>query len=388
MNFIRIVWLLAIGFSAQCAVLSIDQVAVQAGATVPIAVRLASAGTQVAALQFDLSYDPTMAFAASAGPASVSAAKHCYSAALALGSTRFLLAGTNRSLLGDGPVVSLTALMRSSAAIGSYPLRMTNLVASDLDGKTVPLTGADGSVTVDGSASLPPSRMFAQVASGGGWKTSFTLLNLSATANGANLTFWADAGTPLALPMTFSPELEMLPAAGFFTDIVIPPNGVAVVETELPETSTASTGWARLIAPADVVGSATFGYHGSVSQNLEVVVPLETRSPASFVLPFDNTAGVVTGVALASGSDTLTASITVTARDAAGGPLFTDLISLPVRGHTSFMLADKYPGLNGVLGSLEFQNSNGGNISVLGLRINPSGSLTSIPVEARQSLTQ
>jgi hypothetical protein len=86
---------------------------------------------------------------------------------------------------------------------------------------------------------------------------------------------------------------------------------------------------------------------------------------------------------LANGSDTSTANIQLIARNAAGAQLLTDSISLPVRGHTSFMLAAKYPGLVGILGSLEFQNPSGGNISVLGLRINQTGSLTSIPAQAK-----
>ena len=164
---------------------------------------------------------------------------------------------------------------------------------------------------------------------------------------------------------------------------MIPANGVALVETELPAASAATVGWARLTAPAGVVGSATFSYQSTASQDLEAVVPLETRTPASFVLPFDTTAGLSTGVALANGSDTSTANVQLIVRNAAGAQLLTDSIFLPVRGHTSFMLAAKYPGLAGILGSLEFQNPSGGNLSVLGLRINQTGSLTSIPAQAK-----
>jgi len=36
-----------------------------------------------------------------------------------------------------------------------------------------------------------------------------------------------------------------------------------------------------------------------------------------------------------------------------------------------------------VLGSLEFQTPSDGNISVLGLRVNQTGTLTSIPAQAK-----
>jgi hypothetical protein len=383
MNCVRAALLLSLGFSAQCAVLSVDPVTAQAGSSVPIAVRFVAAGTGVAAFQFDLSYDPTMALGATAASAATSTGKDVYKAAIAQGRTRILLAGLNQQILGDGPVITLTALVSSSAAAGVYALHLTNAVASDPDGKIVPLTTSDGSVTVNGSGSVPPSGMFAQVASGGGWKTSFTLLNLLPGASGASLTFWNDDGTPLALPLTFSPELGLLPTTGASTVFVIPANGLALVETELPEASAAAVGWARLTAPAGVAGAATFRYHSTAGPDLEAVVPLETRTPASFVLPFDTTAGFSTGVALANGSDTSTASVQLIARNAAGAQLLADSISLPVRGHTSFMLAAKYPSLVGILGSLEFQNPSGGNISVLGLRINETGSLTSIPAQAK-----
>jgi hypothetical protein len=383
-RYIRAALLLGLGFSAQCAELSIDSVTAQVGTSVPLAVRFVAAGSQVAALQFDLSFDSTtMALGTAAGANATSAGKTVYSASVAIGLTRVLLAGLNQNTLSDGSVVTLTALVTNSSAAGAYALRLTNAIASDQAGNILPLTTSDGSVTANGSASLPPSGIFAQVASGGGWTTSFTLLNLLPAASGANLTFWNDDGTPLALPLTFSPELGQLPTTSSSIDFVIPANGVALVETELPEAAAATVGWTRLTAPAGVVGSATFRYQSTATQDLEAVVPLETRTPASFVLPFDNTAGLTTGVALANGSDTSTANIQIIARNAAGAQLLTGSISLPVRGHTSFMLATRYPSLVGILGSLEFQNPSGGNISVLGLRINQTGSLTSIPAQAK-----
>lgn len=383
MSCIRATLLLALAVSAQCAELSIAPVTAQPGSTAPIAVRFVSSGTHVAALQFDLSYDPTLAFAATAASSATSAGKDVFSATVTTGHTRLLVAGTNQYTLGDGPVIELTAFVSSSAAAEPYALRLTNSIASDPQGNNVSLTSSDGIVTVDGSVNSPTSGIFTHAASGGGWTTSFTFLNLSPTANRANLTFWNDDGTPLALPVTFALEPGRSPTTSSSTSFVIPANGVALVKTGLPQDFAAAVGWARLAAPPGVVGSATFSYHSSTGLNLEAVVPMETRTPTSFVLPFDNTAELSTGVALANGSETSLASIEVTARDAAGRQVLLDSISLPVLGHTSFMLADKYPSLIGIVGSLEFHNSSGGGISVLGLLMNQSGSLTSIPPESK-----
>ena len=383
MNCIRAVLLMTLAFGARCAELSIAPVTAQAGSAVPVAVRFVASGTQVAALQFDLSYDPTMALAATAASSATSAGKDLYSVYVAAGRTRLLVAGLNQYAMGDGPVIALTALVSSTAAAGAYALRLTNSIASDTEGNSVPLASSDGILTLPGSTNLPTSGMFSQVAAGGGWTTSFTLLNLSPTAGAAELSFWNDDGTAFALPLTFAPELGLSPSIGSSTSFVIPANGLARLETALPANSAAQAGWARLAAQPGIVGSATFRYQSSSGLNLEAVVPLETRTPVSFVLPFDNTAGLATGVAVANGSDTLPAIIEVTALDAAGGQLLVESISLPVRGHTSFMLADRYPSLIGLVGTLELHNSSGGNISVLGLRMNQSGSLTSILAESK-----
>jgi hypothetical protein len=383
MGCIRCSLVFALGLSAQCAQLSIGSVTAQAGSTVSVAVSFASEGARVAGLQFDLIADPALSFGAGAGPAATNAGKDVYRVVIASGRTRILVAGLNQSTLGDGVAVTLAAFVSNSVPAGTYALRLTNLAASDPDGIAVPLSGADGRLTISGSSNSAPAGMFAQVASGEGWTTSLTLLNVSSSPANASLAFWRDDGRPLALPLAFSPELGLPSANSAFASFVIPANGVAVVRTEQPDVSGALKGWAQLWAPAGVAGSATFLYHSTDGLSLEVVAPLENRTPSSFVLPFDNSDGISTGVALANRSDTLPANIEVTARDAAGNPLLVARADLPVLGHRSFMLTDRYPGLAGHSGSLEFRNATGGSIAVLGLRMNQAGSLTSIPAEVK-----
>lgn len=378
MNATRISMLLAIAISAHCADLSVDLVSAQVGSAVPIMVRFAAGGIPVSALQFDLSYDSTIGIWAVADAATIRAGKDLYSADIERSRRRFLLAGLNQNSLADGSIVALTALAGGNAIAGTYALRLSNLIASDQQGNIIPITSTDGSLTVNGGADLQPSGMFPHLAAGGGWKTSITLVNLSAEPSEAKLTFWDDGGAPLALPLTFTPAINLALATSSSATIVIPPNGLAVVETDLPENSDPLVGWARLTAPAAVVGMANFRYQATAGVNIEANVPLETRTPTSFVLPIDNTGGAATGVAVSNGSDTTAAVIAVTARDSFGKDLFIETISLPIRGHSSFNVDDRYPALKGNLGSLEFRNEAGANISVLGLRANSTGSLTSV----------
>lgn len=375
--------LLASCFAVQCAELSLEPVSIQAGSTAPIVLRFSAIGSMVAALQFDLDYDPALTLRTNAGTAALSAGKNIYSAPVSLRGTRFLAAGMNQNVLGDGVVVSINAVVSPNMPLGVYPLRLTNLLASDQAGNAVSLTSKDGNLTVNAPVTQSVSGAFAQVATGGGWKTTFSLLNLTNLPQLAKLTFWDNDGAPLTVPLAFSPELGLASAAGASTEVLIPANGLAVVESEMSVLSTVLVGWARVRAPTGVVGSATFRYRLSEGLDTEAVVPMETRTPYSFVLPFDNTAGFVAGVAVANDSDVSPANVAITLRDATGKELLTDTMPLPVRGHGYFALPSRFPNLAGIRGSVEFRDLNGGNIAVLGLRFSPAGSFTSIPAETK-----
>lgn len=383
MKTIRVGFLLVFSLVSQCAELSLDPVTTAAGASVPLALRFSALGSMVAALQFDLDYDTALTLTSNAGAAALSAGKDLYSAPVSSRRTRFLAAGINRNILSDGVVVTINAFVNAGTASGVYPLRLTNVHASDQAGNEIPLSNRDGSLTVNTGAAQPVSGVFAQVASGGGWKTTFSLLNLASTPQQAKLTFWDDAGAPLTVPLVFSPELGLAPTSGSAAEVTIPANGLAVVDSELSPLAAVAVGWARIRAPAGIVGSATFRYRLAEGQDTEAVVPMETRTPSSFVLPFDNTAGFVAGVAVANDSDVSPAQVAVTIRDAAGKELLSDALDLPVRGHGYFALTTRYPSLVGARGSIEFRELNGGSIAVLGLRFSPSGSFTSIPAETK-----
>jgi hypothetical protein len=124
-------------------------------------------------------------------------------------------------------------------------------------------------------------------------------------------------------------------------------------------------------------------FHQTVTAQ-EAVVPLETRNASSYLLAFDNTGGVVLGVAVENVSANA-ASIGVVIRDDTGtviGPAGAT-ISLGGSGHTSFVLSSQYPITANIRGTIEFDTPTGGQISVLGLRFTPpNNALTTIPALA------
>ena len=214
--------------------------------------------------------------------------------------------------------------------------------------------------------------MMAQVASGNGWQTLFTLVNTGATAANATLSFFGDDGSPLSLPLNF------------------PQTGATVTESSVSQTLAAGATLVvvtqGLASGASVEGSAQLSTDGNVNGfaifqrgGQEAVVPLEVGSSSSYTLPFDNTGGLATGTALANGS-AQPAAVPTTLRDDTGAILGTTTIDLPGSGHTSQMLTTWFPAAANIRGTLEFDTASGVQIGALGIRATAAGIYTSIPV--------
>src|ERR1019366_448261 len=92
------------------------------------------------------------------------------------------------------------------------------------------------------------------------------------------------------------------------------PNASLIIDTGGPQTPPVLVGSAQLGATGAVDGFAIF--HQVVTAQ-EAVVPMETRYASSYLLVFDNTAGVVLGVAVTNVS-AQAARIPVVIRDDSG----------------------------------------------------------------------
>jgi sugar lactone lactonase YvrE len=231
------------------------------------------------------------------------------------------------------------------------------------------------------------------------WTTSFTLVNKSNSTATARLSLFGDlsdpAGNgPLALPLVFSQQAsaavarQALAAAGPLLatsfDRTLAANASLIVSTAGAQTPPVLVGSAQLSATGAVDGFAIF--HQIVTTQ-EAVVPMETRNASSYLLPFDNTNGLVLGVAVENVSAS-NAVIPVIVRDENGVVISAPgaSISLGGNGHTSFVLSDPalgFPVTADTRGTIEFDTPAGGRISVLGLRFTPPNSaLTTIPALA------
>jgi hypothetical protein len=206
-------------------------------------------------------------------------------------------------------------------------------------------------------------------------------INLGASAATARFSFADNAGNPLAMPLTFP---QFPPASGALSaatlDQTINPNAQFLIESTGPANVAPLVGWGQLSANGSING---FGIFSNPTSGWNAVVPLETRSAGSYILAFDNTSGITTGLAVANLS-TQTVTIQVVIRDDNGVPIGNPTIVLTALGHTSFMLDGSQPGFsvtNSRRGTLEFKTPSGAQISVLGLRANGKA-LTTLPVLA------
>jgi sugar lactone lactonase YvrE len=222
----------------------------------------------------------------------------------------------------------------------------------------------------------------AQVAVQGGWQTTFTLVNTGATAATATLKLFDDSGAPLALPLT-SPSSGALGTVSSLT-LPLAAGASVVIETQGDDAAAEVTGSAQLsVAGGSVSDFAIFRYNPTQQ---EAAVPPAASAASSNVLVFDNTNGLVTGIAVAN-PDAQPLSLAVTARDQTGAVLGTGTMQLPAFGHRQFMLSDAQNGgfakTQNLRGTVEFTTPGGAGLAVLGIRATAAGVITSIPVVAK-----
>jgi len=227
--------------------------------------------------------------------------------------------------------------------------------------------------------SSPPANLtasIAQIASGRGWDTTLTLVDLSPVPVGAGLSFYDDSGNPLSLPLSF-PQGGISSTTTSAIQSSINGHGLFLLDTNGPVSQAANVGWALLQSNTNMNGYALFT---NSFNNWQAAVPLETLNASSYLLAFDNTGQLSTGLAIANLS-TVTADVNVIIRDDGGTTIGTEVIALPAQGHTSFMLNSTYPVTADIRGTIEFDTPTGGQINVLGLRAN-GPALTTVPVLA------
>ena len=214
----------------------------------------------------------------------------------------------------------------------------------------------------------------AHIAAGGGWRSIFYVVNLNSVTSNVTLKFFDDSGNPLVLPFTFL-------QGGATTTAAVVTQTLTAGATLVLETQ--GTGPQVMLGSAQLSsdqGASGFGLFRYDPSGQEATTPLETRNAPAYVLAYDNTTPLATGVALANLS-AQAATVGLILRDDAGTVLQNASLQLPGNGHSAFVLGTNYPLTAGKRGTVEFTSINA-PITVLGIRAN-GNAFTSIPVLTR-----
>jgi len=202
---------------------------------------------------------------------------------------------------------------------------------------------------------------------GDGWKTIFTLVNLDSGAASFTLRFYADDGTPAAVPTTSGTSSTITGTLAARGAITIETSGTAVPLTQ---------GWAYLDTPSTIGGTAIFRRVISGQPNYETSEALDTGLGSHFEMPFDHLNGAATGFAIVNQTAATSGLVSLVFRDETGTQLLTDSFTLVGLGHSAFTLTQKYPQLIGKRGTFEVSTT-GVYINLLALHF-LNGSFTAI----------
>lgn len=222
------------------------------------------------------------------------------------------------------------------------------------------------------------------VGEGGGekWETSFVIVNMTTTSAQFNLGFFDNSGAPMRVTFTTSKDGTVAASDTYLTATLAQEGSMTV--NVVSDGSAVRTGFAILEPPSSdqrLGGYAVFRQTVPGRPVFESVVPLCDYDDWAFYLPFDNTSGLDTGIALVNPSNSQTATVSLMFLDEGGKLIVEKSLELKSGEHTSFSLAGKYQELAGKRGTL-YAESSIDYLSALGLRFNigGGGAFTSIPV--------
>ncbi len=254
-------------------------------------------------------------------------------------------AGCSWSVSGLPNWITPSALSGSGSTALSFQLGLNS--GAD-QSTTVTIAGVSFNIEQQATsiAGLNLIGSMAHLAAEENWTTTFTLVNKGGSAATARLNFFGDPSDPAGSgPLDLTLAFPQQPAASnrldaAFLDSAIAPHASWIVASQVKPASTSLVGSAQLAATGPVDGFAIFH---QIPTAQEAVVPLETRNASSYLLAYDNTGGIVLGVAVANIS-TQAANVNVVLRDDTGAQIGTPLpIALTSNQHKSFVLSSQYP---------------------------------------------
>ncbi|MEO8096754.1 MAG: hypothetical protein ABI811_03575 [Acidobacteriota bacterium] len=294
----------------------------------------------------------------------------------------------------QGVQIGTSAIQLAAYGHTSFVLADRLPVTKDLRGTLEIVTPELGRLSAVGIRFTPPGTLttipvlvnepnlsgsLAHFASGGGWRTILVLVNTGTSTAQANLRFYSDDGSPALLPISL-PQTGGPSTPSSSISRSLSAKQVFVLESAGGPDDPLKTGSVQFTSDGNISGFAVFRYEPN---GQEAAVTMENRSNVnSYTIAFDNTEGVVTGMAVNNASAGGT-TVPVVIRDQNAVEIFRGAVSLPGNDHTSFILTTLFPVTANRRGSIEFLRQDGTQIGVVGIRSQPALTFTSLPSIAR-----
>jgi Putative Ig domain len=219
---------------------------------------------------------------------------------------------------------------------------------------------------------LPPALNFtnvlgiAQVVDGGNFTTQFVVVNLEQTQVFFQFKFLGDTANALNVQIqngasgSLAGALE--PGGSFFAQSMGPTDPL-------------------LQGTAQILSTGRVGVMAILKRTITGVPDSEATVVAmppgdNIFMPYDNTLGFVTSIAISNNNATqaLSTSMTVTSDSGAQSQV---TVSIPAQGHLAFVLPTTYPVTANTRGSLRFSTTSP-DLFVVGLSFGPNNSFTSL----------
>ena len=225
-----------------------------------------------------------------------------------------------------------------------------------------------------------PGGSISDLTYGGGFTSTFYLVNTGSAPASFTLSFFAQDGSPVSVPLSL-PQSTSTQTTQAFTQTLAAGQMLEIATQAGPGNTTNVAGSAQLTATGSISGFEIFDY-GPNGQ--EASVPLETRTPKNFVLVYDKTNGLTTGVALAN-AGSAAANITGNIYDDQGNLLQSPTISLAGHAQQTIVLNTAYTVTANKRGMVQFFVPATSPISMIGIRVGTVGATTTttIPILAQ-----
>jgi len=221
------------------------------------------------------------------------------------------------------------------------------------------------SLTTGSAQSYTSALRVPQVVDGAGWNVRFAIINTDQVPVTFTFRFWGQNGSPLPFPI-----LNGTP--GVLTGTLSP--GASFFAQSPGTSSTLQQGWAE-IASSGQIGVTTIYQFNDGSPRDSVGTEIATLSGDSILMPFDNTQGNVTAVAIAN---TSTQALTVSMLfQADSGAQSTSSLVLQPHTQQTFVAPTLNPAVAGLRGSIKFTAPTA-DIAVVGLEFTSAGQFSSL----------